>query len=466
METMTPYLSQIITIIITFIFCCYTDDTIIELEINTDATITQKYPELSMSQKFEVQFENKSGYDCILYWVNLGTGDYVEQAEMLFPSLTNIGTYPGHTFVYALKSDPSVILHSFTMSPYITIVTLLPKDRMDTINKNDKLQFYKNYYLKTGQYWQNYYPRNPLIYSYLNTTHIGQIITAKSNHTKYYKITANSGKQTSLISNNNTLSEQLKTHKAHTIAHGDLKLSEIDHHEFEVKDHYIVTYNHSEFYRNKIDENNYKLNVLCTRPQVIQIFDFLSDDECEHLISIGMHSPMMRSTVGETKLTNTHRTSSHIWVIRDLSTIVDNVINRIGDMVGIDGDVLHSNKSSEDLQLVHYNEGEYYHEHHDYGTDQENNRYITVLMYLNDVKYGGNTSFPIASDECKDHNGYFGVKPIKNSAVVFYDMLMDANVDPLSKHEAEPPVNGSDKWMTNLWIWDPYFHHTFSGYDT
>merc|ERR1712003_369805 len=112
-------------------------------------------------------------------------------------------------------------------------------------------------------------------------------------------------------------------------------------------------------------------------------------------------------------------------------------------MVGIEGSKLRPTESAEDLQLVHYRENEYYRVHTDYGTDSENNRYVTTLLYLNDVGQGGNTSFPNASSQCKDENGYFGVQPIKRSALIFYNMLKDANVDPMSAHEAEPPINGS-----------------------
>ena len=45
-----------------------------------------------------------------------------------------------------------------------------------------------------------------------------------------------------------------------------------------------------------------------------------------------------------------------------------------------------SNASSESLQLVHYFGGEWYRRHFDYTTDKANNRYVTFLMYLNDVK--------------------------------------------------------------------------------
>jgi len=30
-------------------------------------------------------------------------------------------------------------------------------------------------------------------------------------------------------------------------------------------------------------------------------------------------------------------------------------------------------------------------------------------------------------------------------------------VDSTTLHQAEPPLHGAEKWMTNLWIWDPAF---------
>ena len=439
-----------IAIIIIFISCSCNDD-IVKIQVNTDGSTTNKYPELPMNKKIPVQFENKSGYDCMLYWVSMKTGkeELIAQAEMLYPSLTTITTFPGHKFVYTPKNDQTERIYEVIMSPYVTVVTLLPKERMETIDEQQKQLFYKNYYLQTGKHWKNYYPRDPLIYPHLNPTHIGQTIDANTKYTKYYKMTPEMEQE--LIINNDTFKNVLKEHKDTTMPNKGADIAMIDHHEFELDDYYVLTYNHTEFYRAKVAENvSYTLDVLCTKPSVMRVLDLLSDDECEHLMKIGLHSGLDRSTVGETQITNKFRTSSHIWVRRDYSIIVDNIIDRIGDMVQIDGGLLHTNASAEDLQLVHYNEGEYYTTHHDYGTDSENNRYITVLLYLNDVGYGGNTSFPYASEECNGDNDYFGVKPIKRSALIFYDMLDDANVDELSHHQAEPPVNGSEKWMTNL----------------
>ena len=52
---------------------------------------------------------------------------------------------------------------------------------------------------------------------------------------------------------------------------------------------------------------------------------------------------------------------------------------------------------------------------------------------------------------------------IKGSARCFYDMLKDGNNDNLTLHEALPPINGSEKWMTNLWIWEPKFSFMYRG---
>ena len=151
------------------------------------------------------------------------------------------------------------------------------------------------------------------------------------------------------------------------------------------------------------------------------------------------------------------RTSSTVWIERKFSPIIDNVIKRIGDSLHIDHNRLYLNVSAESLQLVHYHAGELYKPHWDYGTDAPNNRFITFLMYLNDVNEGGNTSFPNAIENCTDETDYFGVRPIKASAAWFYDLFADGNVDESTLHYAEPPGNNSEKWMTNLWIWDPYF---------
>ena len=137
---------------------------------------------------------------------------------------------------------------------------------------------------------------------------------------------------------------------------------------------------------------------------------------------------------------------------RDNSIVIDTIVKRIANAIQIEESKLFLNGSSESLQLVHYETGQLYKSHVDYGTDRPNNRFITFLLYLNTPSKGGNTSFPLADVKCKDHNGYFGKNPGKGNAVFFYDLFADGNVDPLTQHYAEPPENNSEKWMSNLWV--------------
>jgi prolyl 4-hydroxylase len=48
----------------------------------------------------------------------------------------------------------------------------------------------------------------------------------------------------------------------------------------------------------------------------------------------------------------------------------------------------------------------------------------------------------------------FKVRPVKGSAVLFYNLLEDGNGDERSLHAALPVKEG-EKWLANLWVWDP-----------
>ena len=117
------------------------------------------------------------------------------------------------------------------------------------------------------------------------------------------------------------------------------------------------------------------------------------------------------------------------------------------------------NKSSinERLQLVHYDVGQQYTPHHDFAIPDtdfgQHSRFATILFYLNDVPKGGETSFPRwMNGENKD---ILKVKPEVGKAILFYNQLPDGNYDERSQHAALPVKEG-EKWLTNLWVWDPH----------
>jgi prolyl 4-hydroxylase len=146
------------------------------------------------------------------------------------------------------------------------------------------------------------------------------------------------------------------------------------------------------------------------------------------------------------------RTSRNAWVARDSSPVIDTIYRRAADLLNIDEKLLISHKNAEDMQVVHYELGQKYDSHHDWGVSgYPESRFITLLLYLTDQLHpnaGGETAFP------KGLNGRgFKVHPGKGSAVLFYNLLEDGNGDDLALHAALPVLEGN-KSLANFWIWD------------
>ena len=123
-------------------------------------------------------------------------------------------------------------------------------------------------------------------------------------------------------------------------------------------------------------------------------------------------------------------------------------------MVKIPENLLHNSKLAEDMQVVHYVDGQKYDAHHDWGVSgYPESRYITLLMYLTDQpgkQSGGETAFPKAAG-----GGGIKVHPGKGAAVLFYNLLEDGNGDDLALHAALPVKDGHEKYLANFWIWEP-----------
>jgi prolyl 4-hydroxylase len=165
------------------------------------------------------------------------------------------------------------------------------------------------------------------------------------------------------------------------------------------------------------------------------------------------------------------RTSKNSWVGRRRSPIVDSVYRRAADLMMIDEallrhreknerpDIDHLGTNAEDLQLVHYDVSEQYTAHHDFSypftyKKGQPARFVTLLLYLNEGMKGGETSFPRWMNA--ETTGKLSVVPEVGKAVLFYSILPDGNMDDLSQHAAEPVYDG-EKWLINLWTWDPSF---------
>jgi prolyl 4-hydroxylase len=131
-------------------------------------------------------------------------------------------------------------------------------------------------------------------------------------------------------------------------------------------------------------------------PWVITLDDFLSEEECKALIELGAVEGYERSKdVGAKKFDGTYdshlsegRTSSNAWCKEACfnHTMTQSVLKKIEALTGV------PDPNSEYLQLLQYEEGQFYETHHDYIEFHLNReqgvRIITVFLYLNDVEEG------------------------------------------------------------------------------
>jgi len=227
---------------------------------------------------------------------------------------------------------------------------------------------------------------------------------------------------------------------------------------------------------------NMTLRVLSCAPRVLEIPNFLSPVEIQHILDLAGGIQLSESKTGESGIggypdeTNRKktRTSFNSWVPRERSEVIDAIYRRSADLVRIDESLLRfrgedeypdipnedRRTTAESLQLVHYGLKQEYTAHHDFGhtsIDSANQpaRFLTLLFYLNDGMEGGETSFPRWVNAETFHS--LRVTPQAGKAILFYSQLPDGNMDDFSQHAAEP-VKAGEKWLINLWIWDPVYH--------
>jgi prolyl 4-hydroxylase len=204
------------------------------------------------------------------------------------------------------------------------------------------------------------------------------------------------------------------------------------------------------------DPVHIELEVVSLAPRVFVVEKFLSNFEADSIIAIA-NATVKGSTVGSYDgggvRTSETRTSRNTWISRDQSPLTETLSRRVADAINVHESLLHKDKNVEDIQVVHYVNGQKYDAHHDWGVSgYHESRYLTMLLYLTDQEdstAGGETSFP------KGGTGA-GIKvtPVKGDAVLFYNLLPDGNADDLALHAALPVWRG-EKWLANFWVWDP-----------
>lgn len=231
----------------------------------------------------------------------------------------------------------------------------MSEDVLQSIAKQE--QFMSDYYKKTGLLWRQSYvdetPRPPPILYMWPTEYIGQIhqVISKNGHW-----TCHPDSTTTTTPNNDCQSQ---------------------------------------------DPLHFELEVVSLAPKVYIIPKFLNYFEADSIINMSI-ALVKASTVGDfdsARIDNT-RTSRNTWISRNKSPLTETLFRRAADVLNVDESLLHSRSNVEDIQVVHYINGQKYDSHHDWGVSgYPESRYITMLMYLTDQvdpNAGGETSFPKA----------------------------------------------------------------------
>jgi prolyl 4-hydroxylase len=358
-------------------------------------------------------------------------------------------TFPGHVFLVKSKYSDDQILHKWIVtadqvlyvydpfeSGQLSLSALTEEETDDYFLQKNNLEFSKQYKAATGIDYLSLYPLRPRpLHPMWPAEYFGQKHTLISQETHFIELPP----------------PELLTE---VIPKAESKLV-------------------MEPFRQPEPFLNLTLTVLSCSPRVLEISNFLSKVEIDHIMKLATGMTLHQSatkagTEGEDRKDDDTRTSRNTWVRRGKSPIIDALFRRSADLMQIDEAYLRprlpeemshlatKSANAEQLQLVHYAIGQQYTPHHDFtvpaAIEGQPMRFATILFYLNDGMEGGETTFPRwLNAETKDE---LRVVPETGKAVLFYSLLPDGNMDERSQH-ASVPVRRGEKWLTNLWTWDP-----------
>ena len=203
----------------------------------------------------------------------------------------------------------------------------------------------------------------------------------------------------------------------------------------------------------KLEVANFNIEILHHDPMVYVVERFLSDKECDLFKEIASNDMKRSKVSGFDKeknrrgLLDNRRTSSHSWIQHSYDKTTTDVALRISELVQVP--ITHA----EAYQILHYSDSQEYQAHHDtfdpsvkdyqHYLKNGGQRIITAIAYLNNVKKGGETSFP-SIDRI--------ITPQKGKIVVFQNCYKGTDKPhPDSLHGALPVIKG-EKWAFNLWF--------------
>ncbi|CAG7785312.1 unnamed protein product [Allacma fusca] len=201
-----------------------------------------------------------------------------------------------------------------------------------------------------------------------------------------------------------------------------------------------------------------KMEFLSQHPDIIQMYDILSEEEMGSIISESDDrlEPASSTFVGYNTASFSHhisQTSYHRSLVNSHGSFskgrdLERKLERLTGLV-VQGAV------SEDLATASYSAGGHLHPHfdnHKYSgkLDSEKSPMITATFYLNDVELGGATVYTSAG---------VAASPVKGSLTLWFNIFNDGSVDFDSYHGGCPVLIG-EKIVGNVWT---NYEYQFSG---
>jgi len=180
----------------------------------------------------------------------------------------------------------------------------------------------------------------------------------------------------------------------------------------------------------------------------VYIFDnFMTPDECAKIIK-GAQGNMTLSTLTRASEDPNYRNSETCYF--NGTPIQTHVNKKICDAMGI------NNNMSEPCQIQHYKLGNQFKEHHDFfhpgeefeefagdASSYQGQRTWTFMVFLNNVKKGGETEFINLNN--------LHVTPKTGTAVVWNSLNGDGTPNDMTLHQGKP-ILGGEKYIITKWF--------------
>ncbi|WP_133000609.1 2OG-Fe(II) oxygenase [Luteimonas arsenica] len=197
------------------------------------------------------------------------------------------------------------------------------------------------------------------------------------------------------------------------------------------------------------DHGEARIAFRCERPHVVLFENVLTHEECDALVAEAVPR-LRRAAVVDSEhggdVIDERRTSELVHMPRGGSPLLSRIDARIARITGVPVE------RGEPLQVMRYGVGAQYKPHFDYfqldrpgqagHLARGGQRVSSLVVYLNDVEAGGETTFPRSG---------LSVAPRKGSAVYFAYTDAQSRVDPLSFHAGAPVLRG-EKWIATRWM--------------